>query len=289
MLLSSLFFSAMAVCVKFAAQFYTPLELVGYRGLISCVILVVLMRRNGIALKTPVPGMHFWRTLVGVISLLAWFYALSGLPLATAMTLNYMSSIWIAAFLLGGSLLGSQTKIDPRLILTLLCGFAGVVLILRPTIEQNQLWSGLIGLMSGMVAALAYIQVAALGKVGEPGSRTVLYFALGAAVTGLIGAAFYGGYSPVTWQGLAWMIPIGVLATLGQIFMTRAYSSGKTLVVANLQYAGIVFSALLGIVFFNERLGALSWLGMALIIASGIAATVLRDKVVKPSDSAVQD
>ena len=49
--------------------------------------------------------MHAWRSLVGVISLAAWFYAIAQLPLATAMTLNYMSSVWIAAFLVGGALL----------------------------------------------------------------------------------------------------------------------------------------------------------------------------------------
>ena len=60
----------------------------------------------------------------------------------------------------------------------MLLGFAGVALILRPTIEQDQLWHGLIGLLSGMIAATAYLQVTALGRAGEPEYRIVFYFSL---------------------------------------------------------------------------------------------------------------
>jgi drug/metabolite transporter (DMT)-like permease len=66
--------------------------------------------------------------------------------------------------------------VDGRLVLAVMAGFAGVALILRPTIEQDQLWHGLIGLLSGVLAATAYLQVTALGRVGEPGERVVFYF-----------------------------------------------------------------------------------------------------------------
>ena len=79
-------------------------------GILTAVVgapffLWLLARRQGVALRTQYPGMHAWRSLVGVLSLGAWFYALAGLPLATAMTLNYMSSVWVAAFLVGGAML----------------------------------------------------------------------------------------------------------------------------------------------------------------------------------------
>ncbi|MCY1538072.1 hypothetical protein D9M68_735960 [compost metagenome] len=66
--------------------------------------------------------------------------------------------------------------------------------------------------------------------------------------------------------------------------MTRAYATAKTqagtLVVANLQYSGIVFAAFYSVVLFDDRIDAAGWAGMALIIASGIAATVLRQRAV---------
>ncbi|MNR24768.1 EamA-like transporter family protein [compost metagenome] len=86
----------------------------------------------------------------------------------------------------------------------------------------------------------------------------------------------YSGVSHHTWHGAGLLLAIGILATLGQTSMTRAYKRGNTLLTANLQYAGIVFSSLWGILVWDDKLNWISWLGMVLIIASGIAATLTR-------------
>ncbi|WP_096698107.1 DMT family transporter [Polaromonas sp. AER18D-145] len=323
MLAAAFFFATMAVCVKFASVYFNSAELVFYRGLLGMFFMWALARTRGVTLATRYPGMHMWRSLVGVISLGAWFYAIAHLPLATAMTLNYMSSVWIATFLVGGALLmgllparggraareaanvGAERSEGPPqassapsggsavreatsvgvtfsqgpLVLTVITGFIGVVMMLRPTIEQNQAFAGLIGLMSGLLAAFAYMQVMALARVGEPETRTVFYFAVGSAVAGGLGM-LVAGISEWHWKPALWLIPLGVLASLGQLCMTRAYSMAKTrsatLVVANLQYSGIVFGAIYSLVLFGDRIPLLGWAGMALIVASGIAATVLR-------------
>jgi len=250
--------------------------------------LAVIAKQQGISLRTRYPGMHVWRSAVGVLSLGSWFYAIAHLPLATAMTLNYMSSIWIAAFLVGGSLMGSLSgghndmRRQGPLVLAVLTGFVGVMMMLRPTIEQNQLFAGLVGLISGFFAAFAYMHVMALGRTGEPIARIVFYFALGTTGAGLLGMAFTG-VSTWDWNHAGWLLPIGVLASLGQACLTRAFSRGSTLVVANLQYAGIVFAALYGMALFDEQLPTIGWLGMWLIIASGVASTVLRTRAVPNS------
>jgi drug/metabolite transporter (DMT)-like permease len=284
MLAAALFFAAMAVCVKIASAWFNSAELVFYRGLLGMLILWLLARSQGVTLRTQFPGMHAWRSLVGVLSLGAWFYALAGLPLATAMTLNYMSSVWIAAFLVGGALLNwnpQQAQDHPLrqgpLVLTVVAGFVGVVLMLRPTVERNQVFAGMVGLLSGLTAAFAYMQVMALAKMGEPAMRTVFYFAVGSAVAGAA-AMLLTGISPWDWQHALWLVPIAALASLGQLCMTRAYSHGATLVVANLQYSGIVFGALFGVLVFGDTIPAMGWAGMGLIVASGIAATVLRSR-----------
>src|SRR5688572_19121015 len=105
MVLASLLFAGMGVCVKYASGYFNSAELVCYRGVLGIAIMWVVARSQGVTLATRHPGMHAWRSLVGVASLGAWFYAIANLPLATAMTLNYMSSVWIAVFLLGGALL----------------------------------------------------------------------------------------------------------------------------------------------------------------------------------------
>ena len=185
MVLASFLFATMGVCVKLASAEYAPGEIIFYRGLIGAVLIFTLARSRGVSLATKVPATHFWRSLTGVIAMFLWFYALGNLPLATAMTLNYMSSVWMALFLLGGAAMLGSAKVDGRLIGTVLLGFAGVALILRPTIEQDQLWHGLIGLLSGMISATAYLQVTALARAGEPEMRIVFYFSVGGAIFGL--------------------------------------------------------------------------------------------------------
>ena len=278
MVLASFLFASMGVCVKLASSNFNAFELVLYRGLVGMVFMALIVQARGSGLRTRFAGMQAWRSLIGVISLIAWFYAIAYLPLATAVTLNYMSSIWVAAFLIGGALLYTRGPMQPRqglLMLTVLTGFGGVVMILRPTLEQNQLFAGLIGLMSGLLAALAYIQVTALGRVGEPEERTVFYFALGSALGGGIGVMFTG-LSEWNWEAAVWLLPIGVLASIAQWCMTRAYSQGPTLVAANLQYSGIVFSALYSLLLFGDQIPLLGWLGMVVIVVSGVVATALR-------------
>ncbi|MFN4004742.1 MAG: DMT family transporter [Hylemonella sp.] len=282
MVLGAFFFATMGVAVKYASASFNTFEIVFYRGLVSIAFVAAVLRRQGIALRTPVPWMHAWRTVVGGAALTAWFYAIAHLPLATAMTLNYMSGIWVAAFIIGGALLYGRAEGQGPLLATVLLGFAGVVLTLRPTIDQNQLFAGLIGLLSGMSAALAYVQVTALGRAGEPVGRTVFYFAIGTTATGALGALFAGltPWSQISWQAAIWLIPIGVLASLGQWCMTRAYAHGHTLVVASLQYSGIVFAALYSLLLFGDELPWSAWLGIALIVASGVAATFLRERAI---------
>lgn len=281
MVLAAFFFATMAVGIKVASGSFSVLELVFYRGLISVIFMGLVLRGRGIALATPVPMMHAWRSVIGVFALTCWFYAISHLPLATAMTLNYMSGVWVAAFVVGGALLYGKSSSQGALMATVLAGFAGVVMMLRPTLDQDQLFAGLIGLLSGLGASLAYLQVAALGKVGEPETRTVFYFSIGTAAMGLVGVLFQGftDWRSVSWQAGAWLLPIGVLASLGQWALTRAYSRGPTLLVANLQYAGIVFAAFYSLLLFDEQIAPIAWLGMAVIVASGVTATALRNRV----------
>lgn len=282
MVLGAFFFATMGVAVKYASASFNTFELVFYRGLISIAFLALILRGRGIGLRTPVPYMHAWRSIIGGASLTAWFYAIAWLPLATAMTLNYMSGIWVSAFIVGGAILYGKTERQGPLLATVLLGFAGVVLTLRPTIDQNQLFAGLIGLLSGMSASLAYLQVTALARAGEPEGRTVFYFAVGTAVTGLVGILFTGFTPPeqIHWQAAVWLLPIGVLASLGQWCMTRAYSRGHTLVVASLQYSGIVFASLYSLVLFGDQIPLYGWLGITLIVGSGVAATFLRERAI---------
>jgi S-adenosylmethionine uptake transporter len=278
MVVASFFFASMAVGIKFASHSFTTFELVFYRGIVSVLFMGIVVRARGASLRTPVPMMHVTRSAIGVVSLGSWFYAIAHLPLATAMTLNYMSGVWVAAFIVGGALLYGQSEKQGPLLATVLMGFAGVVLTLRPTIDHDQLFAGVVGLLSGMGAALAYMQVTALGRAGEPEERTVFYFSVGTAIVGGAGMLFTDitPWAAVRWQDAAWVVPIGVLASLGQWCMTRAYSHGATLVVASMQYSGIVFASIFSLTLFGDHIAPMGWVGIAVIVSSGVLATVLR-------------
>jgi drug/metabolite transporter (DMT)-like permease len=203
--------------------------------------------------------------------------------------LNYMSSVWIALFLIGGAVLlgpergagagaGTAGGIDGRLVAAVLAGFAGVAMVLRPTLDQQQAWAGLIGLLSGMLAATAYLQVTALGRVGEPTERVVFYFSISGLLAGGTLAALTGGLHGHSGNGLLLLLGIGLLATAAQWMMTRAYATGATLGVAALQYLGIAFSFGFGVWLFDDPVTPMSLAGMALIVGAGVAATLLRGR-----------
>jgi S-adenosylmethionine uptake transporter len=286
MLGAALLFSMMGVCVKLASAQYSAGELVFYRALFSAVVVFAVARWRGDALATPLPAMHFWRSASGVVAMMLWFYALGGLPLATAMTLNYMSSVWMALFLIGGSVLVGADRVDGRLVAAVLAGFAGVALVLRPTVQHEQLWYGLTGLLSGMLSALAYLQITALGRAGEPALRIVFYFSIGGVVAGALWMLVQG-VSDHTPRGLALLAAIGLLATTAQMMMTRAYRIGTTLVNASLQYLGIVFSFAFGALLFDDAVSATAVAGIVLTVAAGLYATALRERQQR-QDAAVQ-
>ena len=275
---ASLCFAGMGVCVKLSSAHHGLGQIVFVRGAVGALIMALLMRWRGATLRTPVPFMHLWRSVVGVSALSLWFYAMGTLPLATAVTLNYMSSVWMALFLLGGAVLMGGQRVDTRLVASVLVGFGGVALMLRPTLERDQLWHGLIGLISGVLSAMAYLQVTALGRAGEPEDRVVFYFSLGSTVLGLTLSLLTGGLTLPTPASALSLFFAGALATVAQLMMTRAYAVGKPLVNASLQYLGIPFAFVFGVLIFDDPITGMALAGMALIIAAGLAATRLRQR-----------
>ena len=276
MALGALFFAIMGVCIKLASQGYGTLEIVFYRGLTGVVLFSALLWLRGTPLATPVPLLHVRRNLAGITAMSLWFYAIGHLPFATSMTLNTMSSVWLGTLVIVAAWWKTRRIAYPWLFVAVLCGFVGVVRLLNPRMAGNDPLAALLGLISGMMSAVAYLQVSALGRAGEPETRTVFYFSLGTTLVGLVGVLLFSGFSPLEWR-TAWLLPAtGIFASLGQWCMTRAYTRGSTLVVATLQYLGIVYASLFSLWLFHERLEPAAWLGMVIIVLSGIAATWVR-------------
>ncbi|WP_426209933.1 DMT family transporter [Massilia sp. TWP1-3-3] len=284
MLFASFAFSIMGAAVKLASTLYSTSEIVMYRGLVGTLMLLVLVRAQRGSLRTAFAGAHLWRALVGVVSLWLWFYAIGKLPLATAVTLNYMAPIWMSLFLLCAGWWQSKNHVEWPLIAAIGMSFVGVTLVLQPAVAADQWLGGVVGIMSSVLSALAYMQVRKLGQMGEPEYRVVFYFSLMTVCAGAFGTILEGRpagmpmLTPHTPYGVALLLAIGVSAAMAQMAMTRAYRVGKVLVVANLQYTGIIFSSLWGMLLWGDRFSWYVWLGMGVILASGIAATFYNTK-----------
>jgi len=294
MLFASFAFAAMGAGVKLASSYYSTSEIVMYRGLIGTLILFMSVRLHGGTFRTAFPRQHLVRSLVGVVSLWMWFYAIGKLPLATAVTLNYTAPIWIATYMFFMGWWHAKGQTEWPLVVAIGMSFVGVTLVLRPAVEMNQWTGGAVGLLSSVISAMAYMQVRKLGQMGEPEYRVVFYFSLTTACVGFTGTLLENGvaapFHPHTWHSGLLLVAIGIPALLAQMAMTRAYRLGKVLVVANLQYTGIIFSSLWGMLLWGDVFDWHVWLGMGVILASGIAATFYNTKrtahgaVVKDTD-----
>jgi drug/metabolite transporter (DMT)-like permease len=267
MLVASLLFACMGVCVKLAAARYSAIEITFYRGFISLILMFGLVRLRGVSLATPHWRWQIARGLVGFSALFAYFYAITLLPLATAVTLNYTSAIFLAIYL---ALAGMRMR--PSILWALAVGLLGVVLLLKPTLHAEQLGGGLIGLGSGVLAGMAYFSVRELGARGEPETRTVFYFSLVSSVCAGFWLIFSDLHTVDLASGLL-LLGVASFATAAQLAMTRAYSRGKTMMSAALAYSTVIFSSLFGVLFWGEVMDAWAWLAIGLIILSGIAAT----------------
>lgn len=267
MIAASFLFACMGVCVKLAAQTHSAVEITFYRSFISLLLMYGLVRLRGVALPTIHWRWQITRGLVGFMALFAYFYAITLLPLATAVTLNYTSAIFLALYL---ALAG--TRLRRGMLGALGLGLVGVALLLKPTLHAEQLAGGLIGLGSGVMAGMAYFSVRELGARGESETRTVFYFALVSSVCAGIWLLFSEMHAVDLRSGLL-LLGVASFATVAQLAMTRAYTRGKTLMSAALAYSTVIFSSLFGVLFWGEVLDASGWFAIALIILSGIAAT----------------
>lgn len=275
MLVAAFLFASMGVLVKLGATHFSSTELVFYRSLFGVWITYLILRYYRLPVRTVHWRMHCWRGITGLISLMMFFYCLTQLPLATAISLNYTWPLFVTLF----STLILKEHIHWPLICAIALGFAGVLLLLHPALPEDHWIASTMGVASGFFAAIAYINVKQLGNLGESEWHVVFYFTLiSTLISGVL--LLFTTFSPITWQGLLLLLSIGMTATLAQLAMTRAYHQGVTLVVTALGYTTILFSSLWGIVLWNEVLSPLAWLGVGLIILGGSLSGVLSFKLI---------
>ncbi len=194
MVVAAVMFALMGALVKYSAVTfgYGANELVFWRTLFSVFALGTIAVSQRQRFATRYAKEHISRSVAGTLGMILFFYAISRLPLATAVTLNYTSPIFLAVL----SFVVLKEKIAPHTQAMLVLGFIGIVVLLRPTFSAGQELDGLLGLLAGLCSGWAYLKVRELSLLGEPGWRVVFYFSVVAtAMTGAL-ASLEGWTTP---------------------------------------------------------------------------------------------
>jgi len=268
MLVAGALFAAAGMMVKIASAHFNAAELAFYRSAIGLVAVFGFVAWKREAVGSAHLRTHLVRSILGVASLLAYFYAMTQISLATAITLNYTSPLFLAAL----TTLVLRERFSPWLVFAIAVGFLGVAMLLQPTLAEGKLHAALLGLASGLFAALAYLNVRTLGRLGEPAWRTVFWFSLMGTLICAAWTIAFARFNPVGMADALLLAGIGVAGAVAQLAMTRAYQLGNTLVVGAFAYSTIVFAAIASLALFDEPISPLAWTGMAVIVASGLIA-----------------
>lgn len=271
MIAASLLFAGMGVCVKLGSQQFSAAELVFWRGFIATLLIGAYVMVRRLPLATPHVRTHAMRGAAGFVSLVMYFYAISLIPLAAAVTLNYTSPLFLALLLV----LWLGEPVRRGFYATLATGFIGVVFLLQPVFARDEWLGAVFGLGSGIISSIAYLNVRRLGELGEPEWRTVFYFSALSALGGLPWLLAASPFHAIDLRGWLLLLGVGGFGVLAQLCMTAAYKRGKTLVSASLAYSTVVFSSIFGMLLWDEALPLSGWAGVILIVASGVLATAL--------------
>ena len=266
-LLAAAAFAVMSACIKAASTSASTEMVVFFRSATSLVVLLPWLLSRGLgALATRRPGAHLWRAAFGTCAMYCFFYAIAHLHLAEAILLTYSTPLFIPFI---GWLWLRETP-PPAIFVAIGLGFAGILLIAKPGIGAGMapLATGL-GVVSAVTAACAMVGIRRMSDT-EPAPRIVFYFsALSTAVAAV--PLLWAWQAPAP-SVLGLLVAVGILATIGQLSLTRAYALAPAARIGAIAYSSVVFGGLLGWALWREAPDAASLCGMALVIGCCLLA-----------------
>lgn len=276
MLLASLCFAFMGAFAKLASQSLPSLEVVFFRNIAGVVLILIAISKKPLKQKGGKPLLLLFRGLMGFSALLTFFYLIAHIPLGDAMTWSKTSPIFTAVF----AWLFLKEKMSKKAWFAVFIGFVGIVFITKPTGLTLSKYD-LLGLFSGIGAALAYTSIRELKKYYE--TRMIVLSFVG---IGTIGPVLLFLISPfvnfseldfifakfVLPQGIVWfyVVAMGVIATISQLLMTKAYGATKAGIVGAVSYTNILFSIIVGVLLGDSLPDIVTTTGIVLIVVAGI-------------------
>ena len=268
MLGASALLSAMAALVKALAPRLPAMELVFFRSLLALPLLYLLVRRKGASLLPVNRWLVSFRAFSGTAAMFLYFWGLGQMPLADGMIIGKVQPLLIA--LLAPLLLHERVK--GGVWLAALLSFAGVWLILEPTLRVGEL-GGVAFLASALFSALAHMSLRRLSVADGPMVIVWSFTLITTVITAPLMLADFVMPTALEWLAL---FAIALLGTLGQLLMTRAYAVEEASVVSASGYSGVLWGVFWGFILWGEAPGTTVWLGGALVVLGGMALLWLR-------------
>lgn len=264
--LSAVLFATMGVFIRLASHTVGNEIVVFARNLAGLALLlpVMLLRQDGVGFRTEVFPRHLWRAMTGLTAMYGFFYAIAHLPLSSAMVFTYSSPVFIPLV----AWLFLKEPMTGRAWVAALIGFAGVLLVCQPAGGLFNHFA-LVGIASSLLAATAFVTVRALGAT-EPATRIVFYFALLSTLVSSVPLAWAG--HRVSAQEFGLLAAVGVLATLSQLCLTRAYALAPANRIGPVTYLAIVVAGGYAWVLWGEKPDAFAIAGTGLIFAASMVS-----------------
>lgn len=270
MVCAAISFGIMATFVKLACETISSIEVVFFRSLFGSIMIAAMIWKEHASWVGKNFKVLALRGIFGFAALSMHFYAISELNLGTAVMLNYTAPIFVVV--LARFMLDEKTtwRINSLIILS----FVGLYLLAQPQFDVKP-FPILIGILSGICAAAAYVLIRSSGEEESP-YTIIFYF----TITSTIGAIPFLKFG-FEWPNLIewiWLVGVTVGAFFGQVWMTKSIQSTPVSFVLPFSYLTPVFSAILGAIIWKEYHGVQAIIGGSIIMTSGIAIYLFREK-----------
>ena len=262
MLAASFFFALMNVLVKLVPD-VPAIQVVFIRSVVSLVLSILFLWSRGLSFWGKNKKLLLLRGGSGAVALVLFFYTLQVMPLASAVTIQFMSPVFTA--ILGIFL--AKEKVGTFQWFCFAFSFAGVVVV-NGFDDRITPFLLALGIIASVFSGLAFNFIRMI-NVSEHPMVIVFYFPL--VTLPFTGAwSVFGWTSPTPWQwGI--LVCIGIVVQLAQFLMTRAYQLEEISKIASIKYTGIVYALIFGWLFFDEHFNYQSYLGMAMVLIGVMA------------------
>lgn len=258
MVISAIAFTFLNVFVKQNSQF-NVYQIVFFRSVGSLFFTVPFLLKNKISFIGNKQKLLVYRALAGLTSMILFFKSMTLLPAGTAVSLRYVAPIFAAVF----ALIWLKEKIKSFQWLFLAVAFLGV-LILKGFDTQINSIGMIFALSSAAFTGAVFILLRKIGDADHPVVVVNYFMIIAAIIAGIMMIPYWK--TPV---GIEWilLLSLGVFGYYGQLYMTKAFQKVETNTIAPLKYLEVIFTLLIGIVWFRENYTIWSLLGITLIIA----------------------